>query len=489
MQESWGPTCTAFHKLGPEARTRAFEELHTVNWKNDEVAARAVAFALVEHRKSFEEWPSDSKFCRKIMDFVAELGGDKTGDRNYLNFLKRRTDGHSTQVLGNCALYLASVMEAEEAEDLSKQCFSDQLAWLKWTREVLASGEPSPLPASAQASSPKLPPSTPQASAAGPERSPEKTHPAAPDDRAPAASPNAHVFPVSLEGIRTFLDNRIKGRQSDEALHHSLFGDAAGNQVGFLCFRSALKRPKSVVQSFLTILSPERSGIPFWTFAHLYEKADEDKVRAAGGLVITTEKALYLIGPEGWVDREHTRENQSIWKHLNPSSLTLLAFPRGSMNTKIIPGIALTANGDGVPVAGRVALRKTVDTEHDQLVGVVSVSELPARLSELADRGRIKIPKFRGAETMTDADLELARQKWVVEEAREILMAVNNRPKSAFLDAVDKETEELRTHAGWVDEINRLFVAGGKVRFVDEGGADYGFTTHQWFNALDWRQR
>jgi len=454
-----GRTAKAFKALGEPQKRVALQTLEGLGKYGAEAATRrAIAYCITEHRRLGGKRKTDREITEAINRFAVAC--DAPDDRqanedNLSNYLNRNIDKPSDEIVGICALYACQMLEAVDGERLVQLCFSSQLRLIEWAGEVLRTGRRLGAP---------------------------------PAENASYDNDSAHdAGGLSVENFRTRVDKYLPGLFRDAELREQLIHDTDSHQVGFMCFRAALNQPRSVVQSFLTILAPDRSRIPFWTFAHFYDRAGNPEVRTAGGVVLTTRKTLYLVGGEGWIGRDRVHQPRSILQHLKPETLSVFAFPIHEVGDRhpILRGIALSTNAKDQPVIGRVALSAATVKAHDDLGDLFPVEDLPQRLLELAGSGSISL--LGAAPAQTAEDLSQQQRAQIAIEARDILAAINNVATSEFLEAIEKGSGKLRTHGSFKDEIDRIFKEAGDAKYVAPDGQDYRLDLHQWFNALSWK--
>lgn len=444
------PTARAFMALPQEEKDRAAKRLDSLERSGSEARVRpAIAYFLSEVRG--RDRLSYGDFLDAVRSHATAVGAKDaigtntpTGVRNFSNFLSRGTGDPSGPLVSCCALYAVYLLETrpELADCL---CFAHQLAVLEWARAVLGGDHTRPVPSEAE-----LDPDATQALAAA--------------DRV-------------LHSIKSFLDNRIRNSLSDEKLRESLHLDPDTHQVGYLCFRSAFNRSFQTVQSYLAILAPERNRTPLWSFSLFSEGSDKTRVRVAGGIVLATQSTLYLIGGEGSTMASELQDGQSVYATLKARNFIALALPIDAFSDtpRVVPGIALTANGDGTPVVGRVALRRVEAQMHEGLIGLAEIDRLADTLAAL-------YPHAGGG-----GDGHAGPGSAVVqEEVRRIISAINNSAAFEFFDAVERGTGKSRRSDYLKDRISTLFRADGEAVFETADGDDYSFDKHRWTHVLGW---
>ncbi len=459
MTVKLGRTATAFKALSEPQKEHALKTLEALGKVGSEAATRrAIAYCITEHRRlGGGKRKTDGQITDAINKFAVACGAPddrQANEDNLPNYLNRSIDKPTEEIVGICALYVCQMLE-EEGEKLVQLCFASQLRLIEWAGEVLRNGRNNGPP---------------------------------PVEKVAYNDNSAHdAAGLAVERVRQRVDEYVPGLFHDAKLRDQLIHQPDQHQVGFLCFRAALSKPREVVQSFLTILAPERSGIPFWTFAHVYDRVGGPEVRTAGGVVLTTRKTLYLVGAEGWIARDHVREPRGILQNLKPATLAVFAFPIHEVGDRhpILRGVALSTNAKDQPVIGRVALRSATVQTHEDLGDLIPVEDFPRRLLDLAARGKISVQGGKVAQSIED--LTQQQREQITSEARDILAAINNVATSEFLGATEKSTGKARTHGNLKDEIDRIFKDSGDARYVAPDGEDYQFDLHQWFNALSWK--
>lgn len=445
------PTAARFVALPQADKDRAITRLDSLARSGSESRVRpAIAYFLAEtrgvERVSYGTLLNDVRSHAVTLGLQAAIGADTpTGIRNFSNFLSRGTGDPSGPMVSCCALYAVHLLETrpELADGL---CFAHQLRILDWVRSVLGGAHTQPVP-----SEPDLDP-----------------------DATQALTSADYV----LHNIKSFLDNRIRNSISDEKLRESLHLDPDTDQVGYLCFRSAFNRSFQTVQSYLAILAPERNGTPFWTFSLFSEGSDSRRIRVAGGIALATQSTLYLIGGEGSALAADLHAGQSVYTNLKARNFIAFALPIDAFSDtpRIVPGIALTANGDGTPVVGRIALRRVEAQMHEGLVGLGEFDKLIKTLTAL-------YPKDAPTEGDEPARPDLTL---IQEEARRILAVINNNAAFEFFDAVEKESGKTRRSDYLKDRISTLFRADGEAVFETPDGDDYSFDRQRWTHVLGW---
>lgn len=449
-----GETYKAFAGLTPERQRIALNLLKDLGATADEQAARrAIAYVLAEYRGPRElSWQQVADAIAALSDSL-RLPEKVIGKKNLSNFATREVEKPAGDVLGRYALYVWQCLEGEQGEALRKTCFSDQLRALEWVKQILSTGE--------------RPAAFPRAPAEGSSK-PAKVPPEAKG--------------ITLPRLREIFEERIVDYLSDDQIRQRLAWSQDTEQAGYLCFRAALGQERMVVQSFLTILSPKRNQTPFWTFAHIYKRKGHSQLRAAGGVVLTTTHALYMVGGEGWIDPEHAEEERMIYKTIKPTTLTMFSIPMGALGKKetTLPGVAMTANGKDEPIVSRVALRRVDAMSHKDVLSLIPVEAFQDHLLDLATKGdRIHIVG------LLEGDTSPGRQDPLSKEADRILTYINNRPTSHFLDAKNEKGEVL-DEKHLLSLINKIFAnAKGGAKYVAPDGSPFRFDLHQWFHALD----
>ncbi|WP_421739524.1 hypothetical protein [Caulobacter sp.] len=447
-------TYKAFAKLTPERQQIALNLLNDLGATADEQAARrAIAYVLAEYRGPRRSWQQLADAIAALNNSL-ELPETEIGKKNLINFVSREVEKPSVEVLGLYALYAWECLEDEAVgKSLRDACFSEQLQALEWVKKILSTGV-RPL---------AFPPA------------PVKTSPEAAEEPPEAKG-------ITLARVREIFEERIVDYLSDDQVRQRLDWSPDTEQAGYLCFRAALGQERMVVQSFLTILSPKRSQTPFWTFAHVYRRKGHGQLRAAGGVILTTTHALYMVGGEGWIDPEHAEEERVIYNTIKPTTLTMFSIPMGALGKKetTLPGVAMTANGKDEPIVSRVALRRVNAMSHKDVLSLIPVEAFQDHLLDLATKGdRIHIVG------LLEGDTSPGRQDPLSKEADRILTYINNRPTSHFLDAKDDKGDVL-DEKHLLSLINKIFVnakGGAKYRAPDE--SPFRFDLHQWFHALD----
>jgi hypothetical protein len=435
-----GPTSAAFSRLSKDRQATALGLLNDLRSDEDGTAVlRSIALCLYEYRLILGRisYPKFGEELKALADKL-QLPTEEFSDKNFENFVTRVTLDPSFGATGPYALFAHHALEGPHRARLMERCFKDQLQHLDWVRTVLATG-------------------------ARPE--PRARPPSAASDEASATGP---AIVPDLSALRRIIDGKFHARP-DEHLWAQLMGGPNVHQTGFLCFRSALSEPRTIVQSYLTILSPQRSGVPFWTFAHVYEKEQEQRLRMAGGLVQTTWNSLNMVGVEGWIDRHHAHAPSAIFQHLSWTNWTMHSFPLSKFaGLAPIPGLTLGVNADDDAVAARVVLKRCSADSHEDLVGLVHVDDFPARLKELADQGRIS--------------------RLNPGEVRDLLRAINNQPAFEFLDANERAGGQALSHKNLEAMLHDLFEdTRGNPVYTGMDGKPYDLALHQWFNGLGWK--
>ncbi len=461
-----GETLERFNALALDEKHAAFVRLRTTRVASENSVRRAIAYAVAEVRR-LENQISFDDLTAKLNGLVAfGVDGESEGEfeidaKNLANFIGRTTERPDEDILGLCALYVWEYLEGKDAVKLEPLLLPGQLRLMEWARDLLRSGKAPTQAPIADVGEPKI-----------------------------IVDPSL-VFGLTQAQFRQVVHKRVEGALDDGELRSRIIGpDPDIHQAGFVCFRSAYKKPRTIVQSYLTILAPEKSKTPFWTFAHIYVREGQSKdVRYAGGLVVTTFKALYLVGVEGWMKKEHVGAESGIRDHLKARTVTMFAIPLETIGVKspIQHGIAMCSNADDRPVVGRVALHRTNASSHAGLVGLVEVETFRANMQGLVDRRVIDLELEQTEAESEEGHAERIAAR-ITARTNDILTATNNGPDWQFLGATPKDGGgKGRSHNNLKSDIEKIFSEGGDPLFKAPDGTDYRFDVHQWFNALSWR--
>lgn len=450
---SFGPTAEAFLALEPEKRSAALATLDGI--PHNSSARPAIAYLLAEMRGGLK----NTVFLDALVEYAGDLGVPADlEEANLRNFLARVTTNAGRPLLSCCLLYAVHKLEADG--EYGHVCLAYQRRIVAWASAVLRGENPGEAPSDEVAGD--------------------------------VASGSGSLGSTAQHAMQRFIGERIRHPMPDDELRRRLLGSEPIDQVSYLCLRSALNQPDQIIQSFLTILAPERSQTPFWTFAHFYVRnlhGDEDgepQVKASGGVVLTTRTTLYLAGGEGWLGDSSTIHERSIYEDLKADTLTAFAFPIQDIGGMVpmLAGLAMTSNVADKPIVGRVALRPVTVRDHHKVVGTVKVNGLPGRLRELYNDGVIKRRtsqnKGKSAAAPSDKSLE--------EEARGLVAAINNTATFEFMEAREKSPPgHIRNTEYFMHRIREIFQTQGNAVHATVDGEDYTFEKHRWTHMVGWK--
>jgi len=242
-----------------------------------------------------------------------------------------------------------------------------------------------------------------------------------------------HTSGYDVGGLLSVVHGAL-GTGDQKTIRDHLFGGTRRGPISSYAMYRYSTGWEGIVKSFLTILSPEISGLPSYTFLHVYgggSEADPSKRISRGTVLGFSSSICFLAGGGMIIDAETAQAP------LN-RGLKAFAVPHAAFDPdhRLLTGVMLSNSRQWYPIVGRLAMLH------------VGFSD---KKGEITDKG-VGINHFYKGDLASDiADLcekfKLGKKAYQTRAINYILEKINNYPK------VDIEARPDRTAHGLLRSI------------------------------------
>ena len=190
-----------------------------------------------------------------------------------------------------------------------------------------------------------------------------------------------------VEVMRRYVASFFHFSEDRRSNFHTFFKSVMHGDDGcahLICYRPQLSNPVNFVKSFLAIVPPQKNGMSRdYTFTHIYKiDLDSDHVRKTTGVVLPMISGLYFVGGQEQRSAD-TQNGSSNYRTLKVIAAQWLPVER---NQLVIPALVLSTNNREEIIISRLALRRTLITDHVSAeVGIISSEKLEDDLQKLVD--------------------------------------------------------------------------------------------------------